>query len=117
MDCIGNFAVNVRSGSSWRRSDRPASRMSTTILSRSGEVMAMFDGFFKVRRNVILEIARFNPRCQREGESAEQYITALYGLVETCEYGNLRDETRTFSGSPPKRPPKPAFSLSTESHH
>ena len=56
------------------------------------EVMAKFDGFFKVRRNVILERARFNRRSQPEGESAEQYITALYGLVETCEYGNLRDE-------------------------
>ena len=54
--------------------------------------MAKFNGFFKVRRNVILERARFNRRCQREGESTEQYITALYGLVKTCEYGNLRDE-------------------------
>ena len=27
-----------------------------------------------------------------EGESSEQYITALYRLVETCEYGGLRDE-------------------------
>ena len=27
-----------------------------------------------------------------EGESSEQYITALYRLVEACEYGRLRDE-------------------------
>ena len=57
-----------------------------------GEVMVKFDGFFKVRRNMILERAHFNRRCQREGESAEQYIIALYGLVKTCEYGNLREE-------------------------
>ncbi len=54
--------------------------------------MAKLDGFFKVRRNVILERARFNCRCQREGESAEQYITVLYSLVETCKFGALRDE-------------------------
>ena len=46
------------------------------------EVMAKFDGFFKVRQNVILERACFNRRRQCEGESAEQYITVLYGLVE-----------------------------------
>ena len=49
-------------------------------------------GFFKVRKNLIFERARFNQRNQSEGESVEQYITALYHLVETCEYGDLRDE-------------------------
>ena len=29
---------------------------------------------------------------QLPGESVEQYITELYALVETCEYGNLTDE-------------------------
>ena len=31
-------------------------------------------------------------RCQNEGESIEQYITALYYLVESCDYGNLKEE-------------------------
>ena len=55
-------------------------------------VLGKFDGFFKVRTNTIYERARFNRRDQQEGESAEQYITALYSLVETCNYGNLQDE-------------------------
>ena len=41
---------------------------------------------------MILERAWFNCRCQREGGSAEQYITALYSFIETCEYGAVRDE-------------------------
>ena len=49
-------------------------------------VMRKFDEFFNVRRNVILERAKFNCRSQMAGESAEAYITALYSLVETCEY-------------------------------
>ena len=55
-------------------------------------VLAAFDAFFKVRRNVIFERARFNRRNQQEGESVEKYIVALYSLSENCEYGDLRDE-------------------------
>ena len=55
-------------------------------------VVAKFDSFFKVRRNVIFEQARFNKRNQLDGKSAEQYITQLYGLMEYCEFGELRDE-------------------------
>ena len=49
-------------------------------------IIAKFDSFFKIRKNVIFERARFNRRNQIEGESAEQYITQLYHLVENCEY-------------------------------
>ena len=55
-------------------------------------VLDKFDTYFKVRVNIILERAKFNRRCQKEGESAEEYISALYSLVETCNYGNLKDE-------------------------
>ena len=54
------------------------------------QVVQRGDG--EARQNVILERARFNCRCQWEGESAEQYITALYSFIETCEYGALHDE-------------------------
>jgi len=27
-----------------------------------------------------------------ESETAEEYVTALYELIEMCEYGDLRDE-------------------------
>ena len=55
-------------------------------------VMSKFDEFFQVRRNTIFERAKFNRRSQMAGESAEQYITALYNLVETCEYGTMTEE-------------------------
>ncbi len=55
-------------------------------------VVAKFNQFFQVRRNVIFERARFNQRDQLKDETAEKYISALYGLVEHCHYGALKDE-------------------------
>ena len=60
--------------------------------ARYDGVIEQFETHFRVRKNVIFERARFNRRCQKEGESAEQYITELYNLIEFCEYGNLKDE-------------------------
>ena len=56
------------------------------------KVLEKLNGFFKVRKNVILERAKFNRRYQLPGESAEQYITTLYRLVENCQYGELAQE-------------------------
>ena len=56
------------------------------------KVITQFDTFFKVRKNVIFERARFNSHSQREGESMEQFITSLYSLAEHCEYGEMKDE-------------------------
>ena len=61
-------------------------------LKKFGKVIDQFDEFFKVRKNVIFERARFNRRSQLEGESVEEFITALYQLVENCDYGTLQDE-------------------------
>lgn len=41
---------------------------------------------------MIFERARFNKRDQKEGEAAEEYITALYNLVSSCDYGDLATE-------------------------
>ena len=51
----------------------------------------MFDGFFKVRNNVIFERVK-DQSSQPAGESAEEYLMALYQLVETCKYGKLKEE-------------------------
>ena len=51
-------------------------------------VLAKFDTFFQVRKNMIYERARFNRRNQQSGETAEEYIMALYELVESCDYGD-----------------------------
>ena len=51
---------------------------------------AVMAKFFQVRRNIIIERAKFNRRVQNEGESVKQFIAALYTLVETCDYGMLK---------------------------
>ena len=55
-------------------------------------VIEKFDTFFKVRKNIIFERARFNRCCQTEGELIEQFITTVYSLAENCELGALTDE-------------------------
>ena len=57
-----------------------------------GTVVEKFNAYFEVRKNVIFERARFNKRNQLEGESIEQYITVLYGLVEKCEFRDFKEE-------------------------
>ena len=56
------------------------------------KVIEKFDSFFQVRKNVIYERARFNRRNQQSGETAEEYIMALYDLAENCNYGDLKEE-------------------------
>ena len=56
------------------------------------QVLGKMDEFFKVRKNIIFERARFNRRTQRNGETAEEFITCLYSLAADCQYGNLKDE-------------------------
>jgi len=70
--------------------------MSTGILDKDrkkyAQVLAKFDSFFQPCKNIIFERASFNRRQQAEGESAEQFIIALYHLASTCNYGPLQDE-------------------------
>ena len=55
-------------------------------------MIAKFDAFFQVWKNVFFECARFNRRNQEEGESTEQFITSLYSLADNCAYGDLKDD-------------------------
>ena len=80
--CLGEEAEGVLSSTGISEESR----------AKYDDVIAKFDEHFKVRKNVIYERARFNKRDQRDGELVEEYITVLYELVETCEYGTLRDE-------------------------
>ena len=63
---------------------------STTITEANRKdykkVIEELDKFFKVRRNVIFERAKFNRRDQLPEETTEEYITALYGMIDFCEY-------------------------------
>ena len=69
---------------------------STNITQESqkkfADVIQKFDEFFKVRKNVIFERARFNQRSQGESETAEQFITSLYSLAADCEFGVLKEQ-------------------------
>ena len=80
--CLGEEADDVLISTNISEEDRKV----------YNSVMAKFDEFFKVRKNVIFERAKFNRRNQLPGETAEQYITALYSLIESCDYGNLKEE-------------------------
>ena len=55
-------------------------------------VKEKFEKHFVKHRNKINERAKFNQRRQLPGESVDDFITLLYGLVEHCEYGDLREE-------------------------
>ena len=55
-------------------------------------VLKKFDDFFLIRKNIIFERARFNRRDQLDGETADEYISALHNLGEGCEYGILKSE-------------------------
>lgn len=51
-----------------------------------------FDGYFVPKKNVIYERAKFNQRVQQPTESVDAFLTALYALAESCNYGSLHDE-------------------------
>lgn len=51
-----------------------------------------FQQYFVKRRNVIYERSKFNQWVQAQDETINAFITALYALAETCNYGKLTDE-------------------------
>ena len=55
-------------------------------------VKVKFDNHFIKKHNVIYDRKLFNQCCQEEGEAFDDFVTALYGLVEHCNYGNLQTE-------------------------
>ena len=79
--CLGEEADDVLASANNTTDDK---KVYATVLTK-------FDSFFQVRKNVIFERARFNRRNQL-GELIEQYITALYRLVESCDYWTLKEE-------------------------
>ena len=55
-------------------------------------VVDRFEKYFVKKRNIIFERARFNQHKQEDGESVDNFVTALYCLSEHCQYGELHDE-------------------------
>ena len=48
--------------------------------------------YFGVRRNLIIEQAKFNRRVQQPGEYVDVFIQDFYRLAEHCDYGALREQ-------------------------
>jgi len=80
--CLGEDADDVLS----------STNISTKERANFKEVLAKLDGYFMVRKNVIFERTRFTRRNQLLEETAEEYITALFRLVNSCNYASLKDE-------------------------
>ena len=55
------------------------------------EVHTALNGYFDVRRNLIVQRALFNKRHQLAGESVDTFIQDLYRLAEDCEYVSLKN--------------------------
>ena len=55
-------------------------------------VCERFKSYFEPKKNIIFKRALFNMRVQEEGESVDNFITALHSLAADCEYGSLKDE-------------------------
>ena len=56
------------------------------------DAIETFEAYFRVKRNVIYERARFNSRNQLEGEPVEYYVPSLHSLARNCEYDILQEE-------------------------
>jgi hypothetical protein len=80
--CMGQDAEEILTSTNISNNDR----------KKYETVVAQFDAFFKVRKNIIFERARFNRRSQKEDETVEEFITSLYSLAENCSYGELKEE-------------------------
>ena len=51
-----------------------------------------FESHFIPKRNMIFKRAMFNFRRQGPEEPVTNFVTALYSLIEHCDYGDLKDE-------------------------
>ncbi|UYV61067.1 K02A2.6-like, partial [Cordylochernes scorpioides] len=67
-------------------------KIASDQLENYNKVIECFESHFIPRRNIIYERARFNQRCQQEGEKVNEFITALHSLAEHCNFGMLHDE-------------------------
>jgi hypothetical protein len=50
------------------------------------------DNYFTPRTNIVTQQAQFFDRRQKDGESNEVSIRAMFSLADKCNYGQLRDE-------------------------
>ena len=80
--CLGKEAEDILASTNIGEEDR----------KKYDSVVAKFDSFFSVRKNVIVECAKFNKRSQLPDKLVEQFIASLYNLAVDCNFGELKDE-------------------------
>ena len=56
------------------------------------QLKQMVDAYFGVRRNLVIERAKFNHCTQQPGESVDVFIQDLFTLAEHCDYSVLREQ-------------------------
>ncbi|XP_046392169.1 uncharacterized protein LOC124160378 [Ischnura elegans] len=56
------------------------------------KVCEEFNNHYMGRVNIVYMRAKFNQRCQEEGEAVDEFISDLYRLIQYCEYGSLQDD-------------------------
>ena len=67
-------------------------RISEDNKKKYEKVIDEFDKYFKVKKNVIYERARFNQRSQLLDESVDHFITEIHRLANSCEFGEMKDQ-------------------------
>lgn len=71
--CLGEDAEDVLD----------TTRISVEDRKNYAKVTEEFDNYFKVRKNIIFERARFNRRNQLPNESVEEFITEIHRLARS----------------------------------
>ena len=80
--CLGEEAEEVLN----------TTRISNDNRKKYQKVIEEFDRYFKVKKNVIYEHARFNRRSQLPEETVDHFITEIHTLADSCEFGEMKEE-------------------------
>ena len=80
--CLGEEAEDILTSTNISEEDR----------KNYASVLGKFDNFFKIRKNVIIECAKFNKRSQLPDEPAKQFIASLYNLASNCNSRELENK-------------------------
>ena len=67
-------------------------RISEDNKKKYEKVIDEFDKYFKVKKNVIYERARFNQRIQLLDELEDHFITEIHRSADSCELGEMKDQ-------------------------
>ena len=73
--CLGEEAKDILASTNIGEEDR----------KEYDSILAKFDSFFSVRKNVIIENTKFNEHYQLSDEPVEQFIASLYNLIAILE--------------------------------